>query len=42
MKRETISSALRLLETDVDSFLQSYFTVVPDTVSKGHFSLTSR
>ena len=39
---EPIASALGLLRADVDAFLRTYFTVVPDAVSKGHFSLTSR
>ncbi len=37
-----IASAIELLNTDLDQFLDQYFTVVPDAVSKGHFTLTSR
>lgn len=39
---EPVASALRLLKTDLDAFLETYFTLVPDAVSKGHFSVTSR
>jgi hypothetical protein len=39
---EPIATALNLLKTDIDAFLQTYFTFVPDAVSKGPFSLTSR
>lgn len=39
---EPVGGALRLLAEDVDAFLSTYFTVVPDRHSKGNFSLTSR
>jgi hypothetical protein len=37
-----ISAALDLLRRDVDAFLAAYFQVVPDTFSRGVFSVTSR
>jgi hypothetical protein len=37
-----ITCAIDLLKKNLDGFLDQYFTVVPDGVSKGHFSLTSR
>ena len=39
---EPVGGALRLLDEDVDAFLNTYFTVVPDRHSKGNFSVTSR
>ena len=39
---EPIASAIEMLESNVDSFLETYFTVVPDQRSKGPFSVTSR
>ena len=39
---EPVGGALRLLAENVDAFLSTYFTVVPDRHSKGNFSLTSR
>lgn len=39
---EPVGGAIELLHKDVDSFLATYFTVVPDRHSKGPFTLTSR
>jgi len=39
---QPIGDAIRILRTDLDTFLDKYFKVVPDQHSKGYFSLTSR
>ena len=39
---EPMSPAMELLERDPATFLQTYFLIEPDRVSKGYNSLTSR
>jgi hypothetical protein len=39
---EPVGGALQLMRRDVDEFLETYFTEVPDRHSKGAFSVTSR
>ncbi|MCE5258056.1 MAG: hypothetical protein LLG44_03235 [Chloroflexi bacterium] len=39
---EPIDEALALLDSDLDTFLATYYQIGPDTLSRGHFSLTSR
>lgn len=39
---EPIGAALTLLDADPAAFLDTYYQVVPDTLSRGYFSLTSR
>lgn len=39
---QPMDDAIRILKTDLDTFLDKYFKVVPDQHSKGYFSLTSR
>jgi hypothetical protein len=37
-----IDAAIELLELDLDKFLETYFVVSEDRVSKGYHSFTSR
>ncbi|MHB9034030.1 MAG: hypothetical protein ACYC6L_13405 [Anaerolineae bacterium] len=39
---EPIGAALALLDKDLDAFLSACYQLGPDTLSRGHFSLTSR
>ncbi len=39
---EPLQSAIQLLKTNLRAFLDRYYTVEPNIVSKGYFSLTSR
>ncbi|NLV74866.1 MAG: hypothetical protein GXY52_09330 [Chloroflexi bacterium] len=39
---EPIATALELLGRDIDAFLAKYYQVVPDNISLGYFTLTSR
>ena len=39
---EPIASAIEMLESDPDKFLENYFELVEDKISKGYLSMTSR
>ena len=41
-QQEPIASALELLEVNTDQFLATYYQLGPDTLSRGHYSITSR
>jgi hypothetical protein len=39
---EPVGAALRMLDEDIHAFLDTYFLVEENKISKGYFSLTSR